>query len=90
MYASTGEPTYPVQRPHTLPRDALCYICHVRLMEAVPNVSEGRRPGVIAALTTALTGCSGGDAPQERNFALQIQEKKLTNESDTLQALPLL
>lgn len=33
----------------------------------------------------ALTGCSGGEAPQERSFALQIQENMLTNESDTLQ-----
>ena len=38
---------------------ALCYICPVSLIEAVPNVSEGRRPEVIAALTTTLTGCPG-------------------------------
>ncbi|HJN46436.1 MAG: glutamate formimidoyltransferase [Acidobacteria bacterium] len=37
----------------------MCYYCSVGLIEAVPNVSEGRRLEVIAALRDAMTGCPG-------------------------------
>ena len=36
---------------------ALCYTCSVGLIEAVPNVSEGRRTGVIEALADAISAC---------------------------------
>ncbi len=39
----------------------VCYICRVALIEAVPNVSEGRRPEVIATLAAALAGSPGVD-----------------------------
>ncbi len=40
---------------------------------------------IVVAL--AMAACAGGEAPQERAFALQIQEKKLTNEVDPLQVM---
>ncbi len=39
----------------------------------------------LSVVALALAACSGGEGPQERTFALQIQEKKLSNESETLQ-----
>jgi glutamate formiminotransferase len=39
----------------------MCYICRVGLIEAVPNVSEGRRPEVIEALASALADSPGID-----------------------------
>ena len=40
-------------------RAALCYICGMGLIEAVPNVSEGRRRDVIEALAAAASGAPG-------------------------------
>ena len=37
----------------------MCYICRVGLIEAVPNVSEGRRPEVVEALAAALADSPG-------------------------------
>jgi glutamate formiminotransferase len=37
----------------------MCYIWHVGLIEAVPNISEGRRPEVIGALAAALADSPG-------------------------------
>jgi len=37
----------------------MCYTCGVSLIEAVPNVSEGRRPEVIEAMSVAMTACPG-------------------------------
>ena len=39
--------------------DGLCYTCGMSLIEAVPNVSEGRRHGVIDALAAAVSGVPG-------------------------------
>lgn len=41
------------------PADAPCYTCGMDLIEAVPNVSEGRRPDVIDALAAAVSGAPG-------------------------------
>ena len=39
----------------------MCYICGVGLIEAVPNVSEGRRPEVIESLAAAIADSAGVD-----------------------------
>ena len=39
----------------------MCYISGVGLLEAVPNVSEGRRPEVIKTLAAAIADSSGVD-----------------------------
>lgn len=50
----------PYDRPaFERPRPALCYTSTVALIEAVPNVSEGRRTGVIEALATVIGTCAG-------------------------------
>ncbi len=43
------------------PWATLCYTCSVGLIEAVPNVSEGRRPEVVEALAAAITETPGID-----------------------------
>ena len=49
-------------QPDRLVRTArcpLCYMCRMGLIEAVPNVSEGRRAEVIETLAAALAGTPG-------------------------------